>query len=156
MTRASELRGAVYLDTSALIKLYVPEPESEDLEAALLGRRDLVVSSLAITEATSAIARRRREGVFSAADAARLHTTMVNHLSDGVFLGVELAPDIHRQAERLLLAVADVSLRAADALHLALAIAAEAQTLVSYDDRMRRAADSVGIIVFPEQIPVPT
>jgi hypothetical protein len=42
--------AGVYLDSSALAKLYVPDPESNTLEAFLKGRRDLMVSELAITE----------------------------------------------------------------------------------------------------------
>ena len=34
----------VYLDTSALVKLYISEPESSWLDRALRGRRDLIVS----------------------------------------------------------------------------------------------------------------
>jgi hypothetical protein len=57
----------VYLDTSALAKLYFPEPESVELDAALVARRDLFVSDLAITELTSATARQMRDGALSPA-----------------------------------------------------------------------------------------
>lgn len=42
---------APYLDSSAFAKLYVPEPESERLDAFLTGRRGLMISELAITVA---------------------------------------------------------------------------------------------------------
>jgi prevent-host-death family protein len=51
----------VYLDASALVKLFVPEPESDALNAALIGAGNVVVSDLAVTEMASAIGRRIRE-----------------------------------------------------------------------------------------------
>ncbi len=53
----------VYLDTSALAKLYVPEGESRLLEEALIGRRDVLVSDLAVTELVSVLMRRVRESL---------------------------------------------------------------------------------------------
>jgi len=73
----------VYLDTSALAKLYVPEPGSDALESALLGRRDLLVSDLAATEFTSAVSQRLREGDLSARDARRIYTRLRGDLSRG-------------------------------------------------------------------------
>jgi len=37
------LEGGVYLDSSALAKLYVTEVETEDLESFLVGRTDLMI-----------------------------------------------------------------------------------------------------------------
>ena len=37
----------IYLDASALVKLFVPEPESDDLNQALAGLTDVIVSDLA-------------------------------------------------------------------------------------------------------------
>ena len=51
----------MYLDTSALVKLYLPEAGSDEVNDAVVGRRDLMVSYLSITEVVSAVARRRRE-----------------------------------------------------------------------------------------------
>ena len=48
--------GGLYLDASALAKLYVTEPGSDVLDDALRGRGDLMVSDLAVTEVVSAFA----------------------------------------------------------------------------------------------------
>jgi predicted nucleic acid-binding protein len=53
---------ALYIDSSALAKLYVPEAESERLDAFLRGKLGLMISELAITEVLSAVARRKRDG----------------------------------------------------------------------------------------------
>jgi predicted nucleic acid-binding protein len=141
----------VYLDTSALAKLYVPEPDSATLEAAVVGRRDLIVSDLAVTELASTIARRAREGDLSAAHAQRLYQRVLRDRARGEFRHAELTANVHRDAERLLLGLGRrVALRAADALHLALAAAHEARVLITFDRRMRTAAAALGTLELPE------
>jgi len=39
-----------YVDAGALVKLFVPEPESDDLNQALVGLTDVIVSDLTLTE----------------------------------------------------------------------------------------------------------
>ncbi len=51
----------------------------------------------------------------------------------------------HREVERLLLPVNDVALRAADALHLALASLAGAAAIVTYDQKLAKAAVRIGL-----------
>jgi len=140
----------VYLDTSALAKLYVAESGSATLEAALVGRRDLIVSELAVTELSSTIARRAREGDLSAAHAQRLYQRILQDCAGGEFRRAELTAGVHRDAERLLLGLGRrVALRAADALHLALAAAHTAQVLITFDTRMRAAAEAMGTFEVP-------
>jgi hypothetical protein len=45
-----------------LIKLYLPEPGSDEFNRMVEGRDDLLVSDLTGTEVASALARRLREG----------------------------------------------------------------------------------------------
>lgn len=140
----------IYLDTSALAKLYVPEPGSTTLEAALVGRRDVIVSELAVTELCSTIARRTREGDLSATHAQRLYQRILRDCAAGEFRRAELTASIYRDAERLLLGLGRrVALRAADALHLALASAYAAQVLITFDARMRAAAEAMGTFEVP-------
>ena len=143
------LAPPLYLDASALIKLYIPEPESDRLNHALRGRTDLHVSDLAVTEIVSALARRRREGSLPAAVVPRLHGALLAHLESGVFHRVELIAEVHREAERILLSLETVALRAADALHLALAVAAGARSIVTYDRRLAEAARRMGFESWP-------
>jgi len=62
---------------------------------------------------------------------------------------VELTRDVHRRAEHLLLSLPETPLRAADALHLALATSARAASLASFDARLAAAARAVGLAVYP-------
>ncbi|MGH7265384.1 MAG: type II toxin-antitoxin system VapC family toxin [Candidatus Rokuibacteriota bacterium] len=135
----------IYLDASALAKIYVSEDGSAELEAALLDRRDLIVSELAVSELTSALVRRVRETEFSAGHAQRVYQRILRDMTDGEFRGAELTSEVHREAERLLMGLGRrVALRAADALHLALAGLHGARVLVTFDRRMETAARALG------------
>jgi len=137
----------VYLDTSALTKIYVREPDSEELESALTGRRDLIVSDLAVTELTSALSRRVRQGDLSAGDRSKLYGLLIQDLSVGQYQRSELTQEAHRRAEELLMSLGTAApLRAADALHLAQALMTKAGVLLTYDNRMARTARSLGVM----------
>jgi hypothetical protein len=137
----------VYLDTSALIKLFVPEPESDVLNQALVGAADVVISDLALTEMASALGRRTRDRLVTTTEARRL-------LGEAERLATacrraELTPPTHRRAERLLL-TSGSALRSLDALHIALAIDARAATMVTFDSRLAAVASGWHLIVPPE------
>lgn len=138
----------IYLDASALVKLFVPEPESEALNQALVGAEDVIVSDLALTEMASALGRRTREGLLTVSESRRLYREAEKLAAS--CQRAELTPPIHRRAERLLLSSREVPLGALDALHIATALDAEAATLVTYDPRLRDAAASQGLFVVIE------
>lgn len=148
--RASRLQGPAYLDTSALVKLYVPEPESARVDRALRRRDDLLVSDLAVTELASALGRRCREGALGAALAARVYQRLLADLADELFRRVELIAEVHREAERILLSSALVPLRSLDALHLALAASGGAMTIFTFDRNLARAAGTIGLQAAPD------
>lgn len=141
--------GPLYLDTSAWIKLYLPEPTSDELDLALVGRTDLIVSHLAVTEIISALARRCREGKMARRAAARLYRTILEDVGAGIYRCAELLPPVHREAERLLLSLDDLPVRAADSLHLAQARASGAVCIVTFDQRMAEAARRIGLGTVP-------
>jgi hypothetical protein len=136
----------VYVDASALVKLFVPEPESDALNESFAGLTDVIVSDLAVAELTSALGRRTRERRLTPEDAQRLYreTSKLHALSHHA----ELTPPIHRRAERLMLSLM-IPLRALDALHLATALNTETATVVTFDPHFRDAARSQGLFVAP-------
>ena len=103
--------SGVYIDSSGLAKLYVPEPESEPLDRFLRGRSDLMISDLCITEVISAVARRRREGALDAEQAMRIRDAVLSDARSGSFRLLDLNPAIHREAERMLLSTDSIALR---------------------------------------------
>jgi uncharacterized protein len=137
--------AGIYIDSSALAKLYVPEPESDTLEAFLQGRRDLMISELAITEVLSGVARRRREGMITALQALTIRDALLADADSGSFHRLDMSPVVHREAERLLLHIESVSLRTLDALHVAAALLGLATHVVTYDARMRAAVLHTGL-----------
>ena len=135
----------LYLDTSALAKIYVQEADSDALDAALTGRRDILISELALTELTSALARRVRESQITAAAARRIYQQLLRDVRAGEYRLLDLTPATHREAERLLLTIGrQAPLRAADSLHLALAALADVRALITYDRHLHAAALALG------------
>lgn len=126
----------------------MPEPGSDEFNRAVEGRVDLLVSDLAVTEIVSALSRRLREGGLAREVVRTVQRALVRDL-DGVYQRVELAHDVHRRAELFLLTLAQTALRAADALHLALAMSARAASMASFDVRLLAAARAVGLATYP-------
>jgi hypothetical protein len=137
--------AGVYVDSSALAKLYVPEAESELLDAFLRGRQGLTISELTITEVLSAVARRKREGELRAKQANEIRDAVLADADSGAFHRLDLNPDVHREAERLLFTTDALPLRTLDALHIALALSGAATHMLTFDRRMKEAATHAGL-----------
>ena len=112
------------------------------------GRNDVLVSDLAVTEVISALARRLRQGSLAREATRRVQHAILGRLDEGVYRRVELTRDVHRRAEQFLLSLPETPLRAADALHLALATSARAASLASFDARLAAAARAVGLAIY--------
>lgn len=123
----------IYLDTSALVKLVVEEPESADLAAWLDERPDEVLCTSTIGRVELLRAARRR-GPETTPAASHL-------LSELALIPVDhLVVDIAATLEPL-------TLRTLDALHIASAssLGDAITTVVAYDGRLLGAAGLVGI-----------
>jgi predicted nucleic acid-binding protein len=131
------------------LKLYLPEPGSDEFNEVVEGRDDVLVADLAVTEIMSAVGRRVHQKSLTREAARRLQHAILGRLDEGVYPRVELTRDVHRRAEHLLLALQSTSLRAADALHLALATSGRAASLATFDARLAAAARATGLAVYP-------
>ena len=123
----------LYADASALVKLVVTEPESAALARSIPRRAEVVTSSLAVVEVTRAV--RLADLVDDAEpdpDAQLAGCTLVD---------VDLV--VLRQAATL----ASRSLRTLDSLHLATALRVSADTMLTYDRQLGRAARAAGLHV---------
>ena len=118
----------VFLDSSALVKLVALEPETDAL-LRYLGEQErvVVVSELAVTEVGRAAARIGRD---PAPVLAECHVVLLR--SDLLARAAALEP---------------LALRTLDAIHLAtaLALGAELDALVAYDERLVEAAALHGL-----------
>ncbi len=138
---------SVYLDTSALLKRYLPERNSDTFEAYFRDIESALISRLTLVELRSALARKRREGRFDASKEAEVLIEISTDIQDGL-LTVSPASDIHFIAAfHMMGRLAALPLRTLDALHLATAQTLETDTLATADDTMRRAAQALGLTV---------
>lgn len=133
-----------YFDASALVKRYIQEPGSDEVEAML---QDGIAATARYThvEILSAIARRFRDGDISASD--HLHVVSSLRRDFDTLVAVELTEDVIDEAERLL---SRHALRAGDAVHLASCIVLRSRaevpiTFVAFDDRCNDAAMAEGL-----------
>ena len=108
-----------------------------------------MVSELTVTEMVSILARLSRQGAITRENLRRIHHAIVGRLDDGTYQRVDVTRDIHRRAEQVLLQLTQIPLRAADALHLALAMSGRAPSLASFDTRLATAARAVGLVTYP-------
>ena len=124
---------AAYVDSSALVKLVVPEAESDQLRRELARWRRRVSSQLVRVELVRAVARVDPAGV----ERAR---SLVSRL-DMVRLDAEILDAAARLEPR--------ELRTLDAIHLAsaLVLGEELDVLVTYDARLAAAAAAAGVAV---------
>ena len=129
----------LYVDSSALIKRYVAEDDSEAAETILLGDIDWVSGRHTFVEVTLAIHRRTGE------KERRIAAEAFDRDWQRTFV-VTLDDVVCRRAAELGIATASRSL---DALHLAAAERAGGRSLpiVTYDVRLRQAARSLGFTV---------
>jgi len=125
---------AVYLDTSAFLKLVVVEAHSTALRAWAEARQDALFSSdLLVTESRRAA---RRHSPAAEAHAIRLLEAVVL---------VRMGPAIFERAATL----EPLTMRSLDALHLAAAqsVGAELDAFATYDERLAASARTAGIAV---------
>ncbi|MCP2166082.1 type II toxin-antitoxin system VapC family toxin [Goodfellowiella coeruleoviolacea] len=127
----------VYLDSSALLKRVIDEPESEKLRVVLRGHVDeravLLSSQLAWIEVSWAIRARFGSGYATAAD-------FVDDAMSGV-AEYPVGDEVVSLSQRL----NPNRLRSLDAIHVASAMLLDVDLLITYDDRMADAAQQNGL-----------
>jgi predicted nucleic acid-binding protein len=139
----------LYLDTSALVKLYVVEEGSTRVQEAVAATETVATATIAFVEARAALNRRRREGSLSRKD---YHHT-VNELETDweQYVLLEVTRGVIRRA-------ADLThihpLRAYDAIHLASAMALKERIegpmfFASWDSTLGSAAKREGLRLVP-------
>lgn len=127
----------IYIDSSAIVKLAILEAETATLQQWLGQNPDpLVSSALATVEVRLACRRLPDPALAQAADVAAIQALQSVNL-------VPIAADIVETASTLGLP----ELRSLDALHLAtaLTIRQEISVVLTYDDRLGRAAVASGL-----------
>jgi predicted nucleic acid-binding protein len=151
----------LYVDTSALVKLYSVEEGREVVERAVEEAELVATSIVAYAEARAALARKHREGVFSAEE----HREAVEALDEDweTFEKPEVTEGIVRAAGDL---AEEHTLRGFDAIHLASALliraassgqgdeeAEDAVLFLGFDSNLTQAARKVMRAYEPGEAP---
>jgi uncharacterized protein len=126
----------LYLDTSVLIPLFVPEPQTAVVRhwAATHASDALTISDWTLVEFASAVGRKVRDKALKAAQAQQACKLMNQTAEDSLQIVVPTRAAYSRAAE--LLGHVTLGLRAGDALHLAIALDEGASRLVTLDRQL--------------------
>ena len=140
-------QGAIYFDSSALVKLVVPEEDGADVAAAML-ERDAArfTCMLSYPETRSALQRRHRNAELSQVQISAAQSDFTEIVAR--FNLIDVAREDFLRAADL---VTRFSLSGADAVHLATALAMQVDSELTFLtwDRQAAAADSLGLTVQP-------
>ena len=139
--------ASLFADTSALIKWYIAEARSEDVEALFVAQSSVAISRLAGVEFCSALGRRRRNRQIT----GRMEKTILNlfftHQRDGNLVVLPLTDNVCAEAEHLMHTFPGIPLRTLDALQLAAAKLMRASEFASADRIQIAAAKAMGLRV---------
>jgi predicted nucleic acid-binding protein len=142
----------LYLDTSALIKRYVAEAGSEDVNDWIEAAEVLITGQLTRVEVAAAINRLLRMKLIK--DAERQRALELFHEDWDDLVRHPLTETTIQRAENL---TNTSNLRAYDAVHLATALIWQETTLrpiymVTYDRELWQASRAEGLQVLPEKV----
>jgi predicted nucleic acid-binding protein len=144
------MANAIYWDTSALLKLYAPEPDSSDYLRLLIQQpEDVAVSFLHRVELYFALGGKESRGEIASGSTKRLFQLFEQHVKSGRYFVIPWGDDVASAAQTLLdtslSATPPVMLRSLDGMHLGALRAARIQSVVTADVRMRDAARIAGM-----------
>jgi predicted nucleic acid-binding protein len=137
----------VYLDTSALVKRYLPERNSEAFDAYFSGLGPVHISRLTMVELRSTFARKRRQARLNPEQEIAAMNEVRTDIQNGL---LSVAPSTDAdfiEAFRLMDELTALPLRTLDALHLATASVLDSDVIATADDVMRRAAHQLQLEV---------
>ncbi|MDO3432036.1 type II toxin-antitoxin system VapC family toxin [Rhizobium sp. CBN3] len=133
----------LYIDTSALVAAWTVETRTDDVQQWLaeLRSEEIAVSSWTITEFSSAIALKAKNGQIDPADRSKA-LALFKELCSTTFECLPISRVHFIEAARMIEQF-NIGLRAGDALHLAVAIDSDA-TLVTLDKGLAKACSLIG------------
>jgi predicted nucleic acid-binding protein len=137
----------LYLDTSFLVPLFLPEATSDKIERFLTRKRTapLAISHWTRVEFSSALAREVRIGSLSRTAAIKADAQFTEAAAESFVILLPSADDFDLAAE--FLRRYETGLRAGDALHLAIASNNRAAAVYSLDKTLLAAVRRLGLKV---------
>ncbi len=128
---ARQGRLILYLDTSALVKLYVQEEHTDLVEHAVGEASEVHTSEIAYLEARCAFVRLREEGEFESDEELQETVSYLDADWPG-YAAREFHENLARRAADIAQKYGHLRLRAYDALHLASALEVDIENLLPY------------------------
>lgn len=143
----------IYLDTSALLKLYVQEAFSDEVKALLAAADAAGTSILTYTETASAMARAARMRFFSEQEAKLAWEKFLRDWPS--YSRLKLSAQLTERAAAL---AWEHGLRGYDAMHLATALAWQETLgmpiiLATFDRLLWTAGENAALQIWPEALP---
>lgn len=137
----------LYADTSALLKRYLAERASDDVDRLLLSSGPFYISRLTVTEMRCALARRRRAGHIGTGVETAAIAELRSDILDGALRVAPMADEHFVEAYAVIESVPDIALRTLDAIHLAVARRIGAEDFATADKTQAQAAKALGFTV---------
>ena len=134
----------IYVDTSALAKLYVPETGSQAFQDYAAGLSSAWISRIAVVEFRCMLARRVRSKAITPQDQASARGLFEADIVRGLWDVVPLEDQHVAQAAALIDRMSNAALRTLDAMHLAVARSLGASELATSDATMASAGGALG------------
>jgi predicted nucleic acid-binding protein len=142
-----------YWDTSALGKLYFPEPDSSDFVQKAAVDPAIATTRLALYEMRRVAFRKESEGFIQAGTAESVLAQVNQDVAAGQIRTVEMDARVEAEFNAIMATcyrhTPPLPVRTLDALHLASARTDHQTELVATDKRVRGAARLLGLSVFP-------
>jgi uncharacterized protein len=143
----------MYWDTSAILKLYVPEADSAYfLNLATRTEEQVLTSVIATMELLCAFERKERIGELKSGGATAAFEQFLNDTRRGRIIEIPYGRDVVEEARKLLGRISgpQALIRSLDMIHVASAIVAKAKSVVATDLRLRQVASCASLKLLPE------
>ena len=143
-----------YWDTSAIVKLYVSEPDSPYFLGLLVSTTEQLMSSaILMTELPCALYRKERAGDLKRGAARKVYRRFAADAESGRFLTIPYGRDIADEAQNLVRMASEqprpLRVRSLDFIHVCSALVSGEKTMVATEKRLRKVAVLAGLTVLP-------
>lgn len=146
-TASAQMTEAAYIDTSCLLKLLLPEPESSAVAELVAEQKRLVVSSLAELEARSQLFALRRGGALRPSQYRATTERLDALMGEAPFEAVALGGEVFDAAIAQVRQQGTVHCRTLDRLHLGAMQLLGIQVLLTTDRQQAAAARGLDLRV---------
>ena len=143
----------MYWDTSAILKLYVRERDSDYfLNLVARAEEQFLTSAIASMELLCALERKERNGDLKSGGANAAFERFLNDTRRGRIVEIPYGRDVLEEARKLFGYVSDrrILIRSLDMIHIASAIAVKAKSVVATDSRLRQVASLASVKLLPD------